>query len=332
MIKIGQIGIGHNHAAGKMETVRALPELFEVIGYAEENEEWVEKRGNRDCYKDLPRLTVEELIEKCDAILVECDVWNSTKVAQMCIDAGKHIHMDKPASGTLAEFKHLLDTAKENELIVQLGYLHRYTPATQEILQRIKDGKMGQIMSINAEMSTCHPDSYRQWLQNFDGGIMYILGSHLIDLIVYILGKPQKIHSYLKCSCLNDICVPDNTFALLEYERALARVFVSSVEVNGFGRRQFVVSGSEATASICPLGNPLTLTWSDKTIADKIYADRKETIEVKEPWLYESMMREFYSYIVGEKENPFPYEHEYAAQEVLMQIVQENQCAEQNKA
>ena len=113
MIKIGQIGIGHNHGEGKMLAIRKFPELFEVIGYAEENEKWVEKRGNLPCYKDLPRLSVEEIIEKSDAILVECDVWNLTKVAKMCVEAGKHVHIDKPASGTLAEFEEILNIAKE---------------------------------------------------------------------------------------------------------------------------------------------------------------------------------------------------------------------------
>ena len=42
-IKIGQIGIGHNHGGAKMATVRNFPELFEVVGYAEENEEWIKK-------------------------------------------------------------------------------------------------------------------------------------------------------------------------------------------------------------------------------------------------------------------------------------------------
>lgn len=42
-IKLGQIGIGHNHAEGKMLAAQKFPELFEVIGYAETNEEWVKK-------------------------------------------------------------------------------------------------------------------------------------------------------------------------------------------------------------------------------------------------------------------------------------------------
>ena len=120
MIKIGQIGIGHNHGEAKMITVKKFPELFEVVGFAEENEEWLEKRGNLECYKGLKRYSVDELIEKCDALLIETDVWNLTDIAQKCIDAGKHVHIDKPASGTLQEYKKMLDTARDKNLIVQL--------------------------------------------------------------------------------------------------------------------------------------------------------------------------------------------------------------------
>ena len=96
-IKIGQIGIGHNHGGAKMEAVRKFPELFEVVGYAEENERWIEARGADSCYRGLKRLSVEEIIEQSDAILVESDVWDLTKYAEICVKAGKHIHMDKPA-------------------------------------------------------------------------------------------------------------------------------------------------------------------------------------------------------------------------------------------
>jgi predicted dehydrogenase len=241
MIKIGQIGIGHNHGEAKMLAVRKFPELFEIVGFAEENERWIEKRGDLKGYKGLKRYSVDELIDKCDALLIETDVWDLTEIAQKCIDAGKHIHMDKPGSGTLEEYKHMLDTAKAKNLIVQLAYMYRYNPAVQKTFELIKLGKLGEIYSINAEMSTFHPENYKKWLTNFGGGIMYILGCHLIDLIVYIMGKPDKITTFLKHTNLDGIDFADNNLAVFEYEKALARVFVSSVEVNGFGRRQFMV-------------------------------------------------------------------------------------------
>ncbi len=323
-IKIGQIGIGHNHGEAKMLAVRKFNELFEVIGYAEQNEEWVEKRGGLKSYEGLKRYSVDELIQMCDALLIETDVWDLTETAQKCINAGKHIHMDKPASGTLEEYKHLLDSAKSKGLVVQLAYMYRYNPAVQKCFELIKDGKLGEIYSINAEMSTYHPKDYKRWLTNFGGGIMYILGSHLVDLIVYILGKPDNITSFLKHTMLDDIDFADNNLAVLEYKKALARVFVSSVEVNGFGRRQFMVSGSKGTVNICPIERPLTMTYSDTSIADATYEDRKIFIPFEDNTAtgrYDEMMKDFYAYISNTKENPFTYEHEYAVQEVLSEII-----------
>lgn len=323
-IKIGQIGIGHNHGEAKMLAVRKFPELFEVVGYAEENERWIEKRGNNSGYEGLPRLSVEEVIEKADAILVESDVWDLTKYAKMCVEAGKHIHMDKPASGTLADYKYMLDTAKAKNLVVQLGYMYRYNPAVLKCIEHMKNGDLGEVYSINAEMSTFHPVQYRKWLTNFGGGIMYILGSHLVDLIVYMMGEPKKITSFLKHTGLDGVDFEDNNLAVLEYDKALARIFVSSVEVNGFGRRQLMVSGSKGTVNICPLERPITMTYSDTSIADKTYEDRKLTVAFEDTTAdgrYDNMMQDFYAYIIGRKENPFTYEHDFLVQQVLDEIV-----------
>ena len=323
-IKIGQIGIGHNHGEAKMLAVRKFPELFEVVGYAEENQRWIEKRGNNRGYEGLSYLSVEEVIEKSDAILLESDVWDLTKYAKMCVDAGKHIHMDKPASGTLEEYKYILDTAKEKNLVVQLGYMYRYNPAVLKCFEHIKNGDLGEIYSINAEMSTFHPIEYRKWLTNFGGGIMYILGSHLVDLIVYMLGEPKKVTSFLKRTGLDGVDFEDNNLAVLEYDKALARIFVSSVEVNGFGRRQLMVSGSKGTVNICPLERPITMTYSDTSIADKTYEDRKITVSFEDNTTYgryDDMMQDFYAYIIGTKQNPFTYKHDFLVQRVLDEIV-----------
>ncbi len=324
-IRIGQIGIGHNHAEARLLAVRKFPELFEVVGFAEENEEWIEKRGGLRGYAGLTRMSVDELLQKCDAVLVESDVWDLTKYAKRCIDAGKHISMDKPASGTLEEWKALLDSAEAQKLVVQMGYMYRYNEAIIKCLEHIKNGDLGEIYSINAEMSTFHKPDYKQWLTNFKGGIMYILGSHLVDLIVYILGEPKKITSFLKHTGLDGIDFEDNNLAVLEYEKALARVFVSSVEVNGFGRRQFVVSGSKGTVNIMPLERKCTMTYSDIPITQgKCYEDMKQFIEVKDDSAsgrYDDMMKDFYAYVMGTKKNPYTYEHDYKVQKVLCHII-----------
>ena len=326
-LKIGQIGIGHNHGEGKMLAVRKFSELFDIVGYAEENEEWVEKRGNLPCYKDLPRLSIEEIIEKSDAILVECDVWNLTKTAKICIDAGKHVHIDKPASGTVSEFEALLNSAKEKKLTVQLGYMYRYNFAIQKLMDMIKSGELGEIYQIDAEMSTYHSKEYRQWLKHFKGGSMYIFGSHLIDLVVSILGEPEKVYPFIKQTGFEGVYSEDNNFAVLEYDKAIARITNLSVEVNGWGMRRFAVMGSKGTVEIKPIELNVEMTKSTTDIASNAYQDMKEKVDIKDvPTLsrYDEMIKDFYKSVIGEKENPYSYEHELTVQKTLCKVVGEN--------
>ena len=321
MLKLGQIGIGHNHGHEKMVTARKFPELFEIVGFAEEDEDWIAKRGSKPGYQGIPRLSVEEVVERSDAVLIESDVWNLTKYAQMCVDAGKHIHMDKPASGTLAQYKHLLDTAKEKNLVVQLGYMYRYNPAVLKLFEMVKNGELGDIEAINAEMSIVHTDEYRTWLRNFQGGDMYIFGSHLIDLIVYLLGKPKKVMSSILCSNRNGVEAPDLTAAILEYDHQVARVFSSSLEWDGWARRCFSVAGTLGTVQIQPIEDPCVMTFAPPH-------QKKAAVQMARPielppqsnaTRYDDMIKDFHDYIVGTKENPFTYDHDYAVQEVLMQ-------------
>lgn len=323
MIKIGQIGIGHNHS-DKIEALKRYPDMFDIVGYAEENEAWIAERGDKEWLQGIPRLSVEEVLERSDAILVETDVWDLTKTAQMCIDAGKHIHMDKPASGTLAEYKHLLDTAKEKNLVVQLGYMYRYNPAVLKLLDMVKNGELGTISAINAEMSIHHTDTYRGWLGNFKGGDMYIFGCHLIDLTVYLLGKPNKVLSSVVTSNENGVDAPDVTAAILEYDHAIARVFSSSVEWDGWARRCFSVAGSLGTAQINPIEDPCCMSFAPMHPKKRAGVQMAQPVELDiDPAKdrYDDMMIAFHDYAVGTKQNPFSYEHDYAVQEVLDQAV-----------
>jgi len=322
-IRIGQIGLGHSHGEGKMAAVRKFPELFEVIGYAEPDEAWIEKRGHLQVYAGLPGLSVEELIEACDAILIETEVPKLTNYAKMCVQAGKHIHMDKPVYGSVSEFEELLEIAGRQNLVVQMGYMYRYNPAVMQCLDMIKKQKLGEIFSIHGEISTQdYPDTKRKYA-GYPAGPLYIMGSHLIDLIVYILGEPERINVFLKSTGMDGICFADNNLAVLEYEKALATVRVSSVEINGWGRRQLVVSGSRGTVEIKPMENETTMTYSDVEIVVKHYEDMKQLVpvaDIPKKERYDEMMRAFYRYIVGEEDNPFSYEHDLFVHKVMAEI------------
>ena len=85
-----------------------------------------------------------------------------------------------------------------------------------------------------------------------------------------------------------------------------------------------MVSGSKGTVNICPLERPITMTYSDTEIANTAYEDRKIILPFDDNTAsgrYDEMIKDFYAYITGEKENPFTYEHEYNVQAVLGEVV-----------
>jgi hypothetical protein len=74
--------------------------------------------------------------------------------------------------------------------------MYRNNPAVQFCLRAVREGWLGRVFEVHAVMSKQQPLAYRRWLSQFRGGTMYTFGCHLIDLVVSMLGKPDRITPY----------------------------------------------------------------------------------------------------------------------------------------
>lgn len=200
-----------------------------------------------------------------------------------------------------------------------MAYMYRYNPAIQFILEKQRSGELGEILHIDAHMSTEHSDEYRTWLTQFQGATMYIFGCHLIDLIVLLQGEPETITPFLHKSMKNNVECLDNDAAILEYPQGPSFVRVSSTEVNGYGRRQFVVCGTNMTIEIKPFECPTVMTVSYAGAANA-YADCRETVQLPPiTGRYDEQMLDFARIVRGERENPFSYDHELRIHRATLQ-------------
>lgn len=326
-VKIAQIGIGHNHASATMATIRKFPEYFEVIGVAEDDEKWLEKRANLEEYRGVKLMREAELLEApgLEAVCVEKDMPDIAQAAHDCAMRGLHVHMDKPGGEDYALFKSMVDKLRQNNKAFQMAYMYRYNPYIAKCIEMARKGELGEIFEIDCQMSTSHPKEYRDWLSNFKGGDMYIFGSHLIDLIVSILGEPQKITSFLKNSFPEvSVCV-DNALAVLEYPRASCTVRCASMEVNGYYRRQLVVCGDKGTVEIKPLERPTRMSiamaepFADGEIHANSHPDSRKFIDAPiEEGRYDAQLIDFARIIRGERANPFDYDYELLVEKTVL--------------
>ena len=327
-VRIVQIGIGHNHGSANMAALRGLPDLFEVVGFVEDDPAWLAERGGFAAYKGLPRFTFDEALKipGLEAAAIETDGAYLVPSALRCAEKGLHIHMDKPGGEDLSAFRGLLDLCEAKKLAFQQAYVYRYNPAIRFILDAVKKGWLGNIFEVHAVMSRYDGDNdrYRKWLSQFRGGAFYIFAGYLMDLVISMMGEPDRVTSFLK-QTRNDGLV-DNGLAVMEYPTATATIRVSVEEIDGMKHRRLIVCGTNGTAELCPIEPPgdeyytrdlpvrLTLKNGNDQYGSGTHTVPCGTLGSR----YQRQLKEFYEIIRHGKTNPYPYEHEYILHKTLL--------------
>ncbi len=322
-IKIGQIGIGHEHASGIMLALRNLPDEYEVVGVVPEPEPgWPDARA----YDGLPRMTETELLATpgLSAVAVETNMPLLAGTALRCVERGLHLHVDKPGGESMAPFATLVEACRARGLALQMGYMYRYNPAICFCLRALRAGWLGEPFELHLVMSRWDNDQYRRFLADYPGGAMYNFGSHLIDLAVAFLGQPLGVHAFQRQT--RDDGLRDNGLAVLEYERCTATIRASVAEVDGMKRRRLILCGTRGTVEVYPLEQPwdryaldpltVRLTLRD---GNEAYAAGTHHVDVGVMHgRYEAQLVELARVIRGELANPWSYEHELLTQRVLL--------------
>ena len=249
-LRLAQYGIAHAHAAGKAKVMQENPEV-ELAGVFEPDPALRAGVGSQDSYAGVHWFATPEEFLEDDSIVgvaVEGRVRDNLRFAREVLEHGKHVWLDKPAGEDLEEFRALLALAQERELLVQLGYMFRYNAGFQFIVDWARSGRLGDLFAVRGRMSTQVSEETREELAFHQGGILFELLGHLLDSVVYLLGRPHRVTSFLR----NDLgTVPgfrDNTILVMEFDRAVGHLESAAMEQNPFPARRFEVYGTRGSA------------------------------------------------------------------------------------
>ncbi|MBS0208302.1 MAG: Gfo/Idh/MocA family oxidoreductase [Planctomycetes bacterium] len=318
-IRIGQIGTSHAHAAGKLESYRSMSDVYEVVGVVEPDAAQRERVQKQRAYADLPWLTEEQLLNTSglQAVAVETEVCDLVPKATRCVQAGLHVHVDKPAGESMSAVRTLHEEASRRKLTVQMGYMFRYNPAFQFLFQAARDGWLGEVFEVHATMSKKLGERERKELLPYKGGSMFELGCHVVDQLVTLLGPPQKVTPYPRQVRPDLDTLVDNQLAVFEYPKATATVRSAMVEHDGGRRRQFVACGTEGTIEILPIEAPkLMATFSKKR--GEYAAGHREIPLPKMTGRYDGEFQDLAAVIRGEKQFAWSAAHDLATHESIL--------------
>ncbi len=329
-IRIAQWGVRHDHASGKMNDLRLLPDWFDVVGIAAETPELQAKYANTGPYRQLKWMTPEELLAlpHLDAVAVETDVHSLLRAAKDCVERGFHVHIDKPLGDQLDQCRDLLHRCQAKGLVIQPGYMFRGNPAVNFATGAVRQGWLGEICDFCADMNKYEVNPlYRQELAAYRGGAMFNIGCHIIDMAVDMLGSPDEIQ-VIERPVLKD-GVSDNTLALLLYPKTIAQLRISFHDVAGFSNRRLYIAGTKGSLELQPMETgfssnpkalvpPLKIRLTLKESCKEYKAGKHEISIVPPRGRYVNQLIDFARYIRGELKNPYTYDHELLVQRVVL--------------
>jgi predicted dehydrogenase len=327
-IKIGQIGFCHEHAGAKMETLKTMSDIFEIVGVVDDRNSRAArapKADNQKPYEGLKRMSEKELLSTPGLQMVVIETANTDLVptALRCMKTGLAMHMDKPGGENIKLFRALLDGCRQRQMPFQMGYMYRTNPAIQFCQKAVRENWLGDIFEIQAGMSHNYGgEQYQQYLSNFKGGIMFNLGCHIIDFIISMMGRPGKVTPFLGSTLGAASGAKNNCLAVLEYPNAVTFLHACDLEVDGINNRRLKISGANGTIELSPLerfdGKPLEMKLNLRS-GNKEYASGTHIINFGiQKDRYEGQFKELAKIIRGEIKNPYTYEHDYLTQEVLL--------------
>ncbi|MDF3129111.1 Gfo/Idh/MocA family oxidoreductase [Kiritimatiellaeota bacterium B1221] len=102
----------------------------------------------------------------------------------LAIERGIHIFCEKPLSASLQEADQMIEQAREKNVHIAVAHLGRYANVFQTAKRMIGNGEIGRLVSF-----------YGRGKEDYRGGgeDFLILGTHILDLACYFLGKPSSV-------------------------------------------------------------------------------------------------------------------------------------------
>ena len=105
-VRVGILGIQHSHLTGKMQAM-GPGSAFEMVSVCEPDEAIRREKGQLPILAGLRWTSVDEMIgdKSLDLIVFEGLVKDAIPLGKRILEAGKHLHMEKPPGNTLTPFR-----------------------------------------------------------------------------------------------------------------------------------------------------------------------------------------------------------------------------------
>ncbi len=218
---VGCGGIGNTHARQYVSNPAA--KLVAVCDILHDRADATAARFATRAYHDVAEMLAAEEI---DAVSVcTSGVENGGdhyRPARQCLEASKHVLVEKPLSNDLERAKELVALARDRGLLLGVDLNHRFVPQAERAREWIREGRLGEPMLCNMELWINNPNESSPWYH------LRALHSHSVDVMRFFCGDVRSVHAFLGHSSKRTIW--SNCVINLEFENGCLGALFGSYE------------------------------------------------------------------------------------------------------
>lgn len=180
MIRVGLIGYGLAGAVFHEPLIRACDGL--ELGAVLTSREHPMRVGS-----------VEELLARCDLVVVASPNDSHFPLAREAIERGKHVVVDKPFTVTVEEADALIAVARDADRMLTVFHNRRW--ASDFLTLRSVLPRLGEVSLLEANWDRFRPEVRERWREQPGpgAGLLADLGPHMIDEMLQLFGMPDAI-------------------------------------------------------------------------------------------------------------------------------------------
>lgn len=315
-IRVGILGIQHSHLTEKLNVMSHNPD-YELVAVCEPDEATRAQKSKHPVLERLRWTSIDELLgdKSIHLIVFEGEVKDAVPYGKRILDAGKHLHLEKPPTNKMEPFREMVDLARRQDRKLQLGYIWRFHEGTEAALEACRKGWLGDVFMIRATINSDRDMKQRAVEARFPGGSMFELGGHMIDRVIAMLGRPTQVRTWLRHDTKIPDTVKDNTLAVLEYPSAVAMIVSSNRDAAQ--HRAFEVIGTDGSIMIEPM-EPVPSVHSRMRQARGPYPKGGHEITFGRQGRFVKDFEDLARAIKTGSPLRYPYEHELLLHETLL--------------
>ncbi|MCG8478802.1 MAG: Gfo/Idh/MocA family oxidoreductase [Spirochaetales bacterium] len=179
-----------------------IPVLHTVCTSRDESAEAAQREaGFSEARTDLDAVLTNDAIDVVDVSLPN---GLHRKVVERALGAGKHVYCEKPLAGTIEDARAIARAAAAADATFGMVFQYRFVPAIVRARQLIDEGRLGRIFTFRAEylhsgyQNPARPLSWRMKKEEGGSGALGDLGSHVIDLVRYLVGDFASLQGHME--------------------------------------------------------------------------------------------------------------------------------------